>query len=211
MLAQTSISTRIKVEGHSAPPQVRRLGRHLRVCRRSIVIVLVLVLVLVLVKDPQRPGVTPVPHHVEKGPRPKNGAPTLCSLSAANKSADITLDQSMAYAEKLRLQAQKVAAFGQRKSAIFRHFPPCIQGAGQRGPGAVKESVRQPIGPDEVRFTADGVSRRRRAYAAPRCATNSASSTDNFWTSRHHWGLEAWVGQNLSPKSNSTHSCSTAG
>jgi hypothetical protein len=79
----------------------------------------------------------------------------------------------MAYVEILRLLGQKMAVLANEKAPFSAIFPLCIQGAGQRGPGAVKESVRQPIGPDEVRFTADGVSRRRRAYAAPRCATNS--------------------------------------
>ena len=83
------------------------------------------------------------------GPRPKNGAPTLCSLSAANKSADITLDQSMAYVEKLGSRHRKWRFWPTKKAPFSAIFPLCIQGAGQRGPGAMKESVRQPIGPEK--------------------------------------------------------------
>ena len=79
--------------------------------------------------------------HVDSARAPKNGAPTLCSLSAANKSADITLDQSMAYVEKLRLQAPKMAVLANEKAPFSAIFPLCIQGAGQRGTGEVKESA----------------------------------------------------------------------
>jgi hypothetical protein len=51
-----------------------------------------------------------------------------------------------------------MAVLALEKAPFFAIFRLCIQGAGQPGPGAVKESVRQPIGPNEVRFTTDAVS-----------------------------------------------------
>jgi hypothetical protein len=57
----------------------------------------------------------------------------------------------MVYVEKLRLQARKMAVLANEKAPFSAIFPLCIQGAGQRGPAAVKENVRQPIGPDGVR------------------------------------------------------------
>jgi hypothetical protein len=42
----------------------------------------------------------------------------------------------MAYVEKLRLQAQKMAVLANEKSPFSAIFPLCIQGAGQRGPWA---------------------------------------------------------------------------
>jgi hypothetical protein len=143
MLTQTSISARIKVEGHSAPRQGRRWGG-----------------ISVFAEGQTIRGVwtRTASASRRKRPAPKNGAPTFCLLSAANRSADITLAQSMAYVEKLLLQARKMAVLAIEKAPLSAISPLCIQGAGQPGPGAVKESVRQPIGPDEVRFTADGVS-----------------------------------------------------
>ena len=51
-----------------------------------------------------------------------------------------------------------MAVLANEKAPFSAIFPLCIQGAGQSAPGAVKENLRQPIGPDEVRLTADAVS-----------------------------------------------------
>jgi hypothetical protein len=52
----------------------------------------------------------------------------------------------MAYVEKLRFQAQKMAVLANEKAPFSAIFPLCIQGAGQREPGAVKESVLSQLG-----------------------------------------------------------------
>ena len=56
----------------------------------------------------------------------------------------------MAYVEKPGSRHGKWRSWPSKKAPFSAIFPLCIQGTGQPGPGAVKESVRQPIGPDEA-------------------------------------------------------------